>query len=128
MDQNKIATFGFKKFEDLLKNPNVTIIDVRTNNEYRKFPLEQVSFEDGSVIEAEIKRTMYDYFKKEDKLKADLSTSEVSGEWGDEDFEKTYVILCGRSWCGCRWQWGTWWGFENLYWMHDVNRNYFENQ
>ena len=96
---------------------------MRSDNEYNKHPLEEVVFEDGSKVEAEVKRTEYDYFKKQDKLMADLAD-----ESGEVDLEKTYLILCDRRWCGCRWQWGTWWGFKKLYWMHDVNRNYFENQ
>ena len=123
LDSNKIATFGFTRFENLLKNSSVTVIDVRTVNEYNRHPLEEVVFEDGSKVEAAIVRTAYDNFKKENKL-----LQAVGDENGDVDFDKTYVILCGRRWCGCRWQWGTWWGFKNLYWMHDVNRVYFQNQ
>jgi len=37
------------------------------------------------------------------------------------DPKNKYVIICGIEWCACRWQYGRWWGYRNISFIHRFN-------
>ena len=98
----------WQKFLTNVQDENTVIIDVRTAKERAEIDVFGIL---GS--NSEYHQVNYLDFEGDGaKLKASI---------GENDAEKKYLIICGIEWCACRWQYGRWWGYQNISFIHRFN-------
>ena len=101
-----------EQLTDLFSSPNTTVIDVRNIEEQNELALDN-EFDFNAKV---IKIDYYDLEIEENVNRAIFSS--------ESNQDGPFLIICGHLWCGCRWQWFRFWGYNNVFWMHDINRQH----